>query len=96
MAPLSAAAAQLYFYAYSALMGLSLAPQFPLLISATPDYLGAAHAANGVGLAAPQIGVLLRVVIFGFEHNDRYPDAEPVPYTEIVNPVLTPVSAAIV
>lgn len=48
-------------------------------------------AAHGAGLAAPQIGVLQRVVIFGFEHNDRYPDAEPVPYTEIVNPVLTPI-----
>jgi len=47
-------------------------------------------AASGAGLAAPQIGVLLRVVIFGFEHNERYPDAEPVPYTEIVNPVLIP------
>jgi len=47
-------------------------------------------AATGAGLAAPQIGVLLRVVIFGFEHNERYPDAEPVPYTEIVNPVLLP------
>lgn len=49
-------------------------------------------AAAGAGLAAPQIGVGLRVVIFGFEHNDRYPDAEPVPYTELVNPVLTPLS----
>src|SRR6266481_3506054 len=47
-------------------------------------------AATGAGLAAPQIAVPLRVAIFGFEHNDRYPDAEPVPYTEIVNPVLTP------
>jgi len=46
-------------------------------------------AAHGAGLAAPQIGVGLRVVIFGFEHNERYPDAEPVPYTELVNPVLT-------
>jgi peptide deformylase len=52
-------------------------------------------AAHGAGLAAPQIGVLLRVVIFGFEHNDRYPDVDPVPYTEIVNPVLTPLSAEI-
>jgi len=42
---------------------------------------------NGAGLAAPQIGVPLRVVIFGVEANPRYPDAEPVPYTEIVNPV---------
>ena len=49
-------------------------------------------AAKGAGLAAPQIGVRLRVVIFGFEHNQRYPDAEPVPYTELVNPVLTPLS----
>jgi peptide deformylase len=46
-------------------------------------------AANGAGLAAPQIGIGLRVVIFGFEHSERYPDAEPVPYTELVNPVLT-------
>jgi peptide deformylase len=49
-------------------------------------------AAHGAGLAAPQIGVGLRVVIFGFEHNDRYPDAEPVPYTELINPVLTPLT----
>ena len=50
-------------------------------------------AANGAGLAAPQIGVGLRVVIFGFEHNERYPDAEPVPYTELVNPVVTPLTS---
>ena len=48
--------------------------------------------AHGAGLAAPQIGIGLRVVIFGFEHSDRYPDAEPVPYTELVNPVLTPLT----
>jgi peptide deformylase len=47
-------------------------------------------AQNGAGLAAPQIGVPLQVVIFGVERNPRYPDAEPVPYTELVNPVLTP------
>jgi len=47
---------------------------------------------NGAGLAAPQIGVPLQVVIFGFEQNQRYPDAEAVPYTELVNPVLTPLS----
>jgi peptide deformylase len=51
-------------------------------------------AAHGAGLAAPQVGVHLRVVIFGFEHNERYPDAESVPYTEIVNPLLTPLGAA--
>jgi len=43
---------------------------------------------NGAGLAAPQIGVGQRVVIFGVEHNPRYPDAEPVPFTVLVNPKL--------
>lgn len=51
-------------------------------------------AANGAGLAAPQIGVPLRVVIFGFDHNPRYPDAEAVPYTVLCNPTLTPLSDA--
>ena len=50
------------------------------------------RAQNGAGLAAPQIGTGLRVVIFGFERNERYPDAEAVPYTELVNPVWTPLS----
>jgi peptide deformylase len=45
---------------------------------------------NGAGLAAPQIGVGLRVVIFGVEANPRYPDAEPVPFTVLINPELTP------
>ena len=48
---------------------------------------------NGAGLAAPQIGVGLRVVIFGFEENPRYPDADPVPYTVLINPELTPIGA---
>ena len=48
------------------------------------------HAQSGAGLAAPQIGVGLRVVIFGIERNPRYPDVEPVPYTELINPVITP------
>ena len=47
---------------------------------------------DGAGLAAPQIGIPLRVVIFGVEHNPRYPDAEPVPYTELLNPVIVPLS----
>jgi peptide deformylase len=46
---------------------------------------------NGAGLAAPQIGVNLRVVIFGVESNPRYPDAEIVPYTVLINPTLTPI-----
>lgn len=49
-------------------------------------------AAGGVGLAAPQIGVGLQVVIFGFERSERYPDAEPVPYTELVNPSIEPLT----
>jgi peptide deformylase len=50
---------------------------------------------NGAGLAAPQIGVGLRVVIFGVDHNPRYPDAEPVPFTVLINPVLTPLDDAV-
>ncbi|HWX79368.1 MAG TPA: peptide deformylase [Steroidobacteraceae bacterium] len=47
---------------------------------------------SGAGLAAPQIGIGLRVVIFGFEDNPRYPDADSVPFTVLINPVLTPLS----
>lgn len=47
---------------------------------------------NGAGLAAPQIGVSLQVVIFGFEKNQRYPDADEVPFTILLNPQLTPLS----
>lgn len=45
---------------------------------------------NGAGIAAPQIGVSLRVVIFEVTHNPRYPQAEPVPYTVLLNPMLEP------
>lgn len=47
---------------------------------------------NGAGLAAPQIGVSLRVVIFGVKGNPRYPDAEEVPYTVLINPIVEPTS----
>ena len=47
------------------------------------------HSLNGAGLAAPQIGVNLRVVIFGVKKTPRYPDAEEVPYTILINPILT-------
>lgn len=47
---------------------------------------------NGAGLAAPQIGVSLQVVIFGVSKNPRYPQVEEVPYTELLNPVLEPLS----
>lgn len=49
-------------------------------------------AMNGVGLAAPQIGIGLRVVIFEVNKNPRYPDAESVPQTVLINPILTPLS----
>lgn len=62
----------------------------PGLAELLSDMRDTMRAADGAGLAAPQIGVPLRVVIFGVERNPRYPDAEPVPYTELVNPVLTP------
>jgi peptide deformylase len=64
----------------------------------TPELHGLLHdmqdtmaALNGAGLAAPQIGVPLRVVIFGLEHSSRYPDALPVPRTVLINPVLQPI-----
>ena len=66
-------------------------PELEALLQDLRDTMAYKH---GAGLAAPQIGVLLQVVIFGVEHSDRYPDAEPVPYTELVNPVLTPLSDA--
>ncbi|MEO8506407.1 MAG: peptide deformylase [Betaproteobacteria bacterium] len=65
----------------------------PELRALLADMRDTMHAADGAGLAAPQIGVPLRVVIFGVECSPRYPDAEPVPYTELVNPLLTPLSA---
>ena len=46
---------------------------------------------NGAGIAAPQIGVSKRVVIFGVGHNPRYPDVEQVPYTVLINPTLKPI-----
>ncbi len=61
----------------------------PALEALLADMRETMAAANGAGLAAPQIGVPLRVVIFGVERNPRYPDAEAVPYTELVNPLLT-------
>jgi len=56
------------------------------------DMFETMHAAGGVGIAAPQIGVDLQLVIFGFEHSDRYPDAPPVPRTILLNPMITPLS----
>lgn len=58
----------------------------PELSSLIADMKDTMAAKNGAGLAAPQIGVGLRVVIFGVNHNPRYPDAEEVPFTVLVNP----------
>lgn len=63
-------------------------PELHALIADMEDTM---KALNGAGLAAPQIGVGLQVAIFGVEFNPRYPDAEPVPHTVLVNPRLTPV-----
>ena len=57
------------------------------------DMLDTMRACDGAGIAAPQIGVPLRVVIFGVESNPRYPDAPPVPMTILVNPDISPVGA---
>ncbi len=54
------------------------------------DMFETMHDAGGVGLAAPQIGVDLQLVIFGFEHSDRYPDAPAVPRTILINPTIEP------
>ena len=64
----------------------------PALEALLADMRDTMRAEDGAGLAAPQIGVLQRVVIFGVERNVRYPDAEPVPYTELLNPVITPLT----
>jgi peptide deformylase len=66
-------------------------PELHALIADMQDTMAAM---SGVGLAAPQIGVPLRVVIFGMQHKPRYPDAQPVPYTVLVNPLLTALTDA--
>ncbi len=58
----------------------------PELNALIKDMLDTMAALNGAGLAAPQIGVSERVVIFGVDRNPRYPDAEPVPMTVLINP----------
>lgn len=68
----------------------------PELRALVDDMFETMEAANGAGLAAPQIGVLLRVVIFGYSdpslRNPRYPDADPVPQTILINPELEPLT----
>ncbi|MBU3650085.1 MAG: peptide deformylase, partial [Limnohabitans sp.] len=65
----------------------------PELAALLQDLHDTMQAANGAGLAAPQIGVDLQVVVFGSDApNPRYPDAPQVPKTVLINPVLTPLS----
>lgn len=64
----------------------------PELQQLVDDMTDTMQTCDGAGLAANQIGVLQRVVVFGVEHNPRYPDAEPVPFTVLVNPRITPLS----
>ena len=65
----------------------------PELLALITDLRDTMAHLDGAGLAAPQIGVGLRVVIFGVQSNPRYPDAEEVPDTVLVNPVLTPIGS---
>ncbi len=62
----------------------------PELHALVADMRDTMVALNGAGLAAPQIGVGLQVVIFGVQRNPRYPDAEEVPETVLINPLLSP------
>jgi peptide deformylase len=62
----------------------------PELQQLLTDMFETMRAADGAGLAAPQIGVGLRVVVFGFESNERYPDAPAVPETILINPLIEP------
>jgi peptide deformylase len=63
-------------------------PELEALIA---DMFETMHAVDGAGLAAPQIGINLQLVIYGFRENQRYPDAPPVPETVLINPVLRPI-----
>jgi peptide deformylase len=62
----------------------------PELHALVADLFDTMEAAQGAGLAAPQIGVDLQVVIFGFTRNERYPEAPPVPRTVLCNPLIEP------
>ena len=66
----------------------------PELHALIADMFETMHAVNGAGLAAPQIGVDLALVIFGFAKNQRYPDAPPVPETVLINPSIEPIGDA--
>ena len=67
----------------------------PELHALVADMFDTMEAARGAGLAAPQIGVDLQLVIFGFSHSERYPEAPPVPRTVLLNPEITPLDDAL-
>ncbi|MGA2552412.1 MAG: peptide deformylase [Burkholderiaceae bacterium] len=67
----------------------------PELHALIEDMFETMAAAQGAGLAAPQIGVDERIVIFGFGNNERYPQADPIPPTVLINPELTPLTDAL-
>ena len=81
---------------------LRIAPPVPAHMLGSPElqqliddmFETMAHV-GGVGLAAPQIGIDLQLVIFGFERSERYPDAEPVPRTILLNPVIIPLDTEV-
>ncbi|MGE5492643.1 MAG: peptide deformylase, partial [Actinomycetota bacterium] len=62
----------------------------PELHGLIADLFDTMAVAGGVGLAATQVGISSQVVVFGFEKSVRYPEAEPVPMTVLINPVITP------
>jgi peptide deformylase len=66
----------------------------PELRELVADMFETMHAVNGAGLAAPQIGVDLALVIFGMRKNERYPEAPPVPETVLLNPRIEAIGAA--
>ena len=66
----------------------------PALRTLVTDLLDTMKKMNGAGIAAPQIGVSEQVVIFGGFPSSRYPDADEIPFTVLVNPVLTPLGDA--
>ncbi len=71
-----------------------LRPGDPELLQLVRDLEDTMRELNGAGLAAPQIGVSLRVVVFEVNANPRYPDAEPIPFTALVNPELEPIGSS--
>ncbi len=64
----------------------------PELDALIEDMFDTMEAEEGAGLAAPQIGIGLRVAIFGFDINPRYPDSDPVPKTILINPEIIPLT----